>query len=273
MIKEYAHAKLNLALDVLKKREDGYHELRMIAVPLALFDELEFTIGEKITLEETMPIEDNAVLRTAHAMQKAFNVKQGAHIRLVKNIPIGSGLGGESADIAATLRGLNRLWELGRELEELEELALSLGSDTLFCLYERPAYIMGRGEHLLFIDKPPIEGVHLFFNGIDVSTKEIFHAHKTVRKTRRFERLFTLYLNESYELFFKRTYNDLLKTALTRYPELKKHYVELKRKHEKIMMTGSGSTFFSLDLPFSKRKKVNIFEKENKKYVKTTLKP
>lgn len=273
MIKERAHAKLNLALDVLGKREDGYHELRMILVPLELSDELEFTAGEGITLEEDVVIEDNAVLRTAYAMQKAFDVTKGARIKLVKNIPIGSGLGGESADIAATLRGLNRLWELGLELEELEELALSLGSDTLFCLYQRPAYVMGRGEYLLFIDRPPIEGVHLFFNGLDISTKEVFKAHRTRRKTRRFERLFALYLNESYELFFRRTYNDLLKTALTRYPELKKHYIELKRNLGDIMMTGSGSTFFYLDLPFSKQNKVNISEKDNKNHVKTTLKP
>ncbi|MFP4177284.1 MAG: 4-(cytidine 5'-diphospho)-2-C-methyl-D-erythritol kinase [Acholeplasmataceae bacterium] len=273
MIKERAHAKLNLALDVHGKRTDGYHDLRMILVPLELSDELRFTPAESITLEERIPIPDNAVLRAAFAMQQAFGVSKGARIELVKNIPIGSGLGGESADIAATLRGLNRLWELGLELEELEELALSLGSDTLFCLYERPAYVMGRGEHLLFIEPPPIEGVHLFFNGLDISTEEVFKAHRTRRKRRRFDRLFALYLNESYELFFERTYNDLLKTALMRYPELKSYYYELKKRFRNVMMTGSGSAFFYLDLPFSKPKEVNISLKYNKKHVKTTLKP
>ena len=178
MIKEFAHAKINLALDVVRKRKDGYHELQMIMVPIDLFDTLEFELADKITLESDISIENNAVIKAAKLMQTRFNINKGVKIKLSKKIPIGAGLGGGSADIAATLRGLNQLWELNLELEDLEELALALGSDTLFCLHNKPALVYGRGENLLFIDTPKIESIYLLISDINVSTANVFKNHK-----------------------------------------------------------------------------------------------
>lgn len=112
MIVEYAFAKLNLALDVVRKRNDGFHDLKMIMVPLELSDILTFEESKEIILESNVSIENNAILKTVHLMKEMFNVTDGVKIKLDKRIPIGAGLGGGSADIAATVRGLNQLWNL-----------------------------------------------------------------------------------------------------------------------------------------------------------------
>ena len=105
-------------INVIGARKDGYHELQMIMVPIDLFDTLEFELADKITLESDISIENNAVIKAAKLMQTRFNINKGVKIKLSKKIPIGAGLGGASADIAATLRGLNQLWELNLELED-----------------------------------------------------------------------------------------------------------------------------------------------------------
>ncbi|OHE24802.1 MAG: 4-(cytidine 5'-diphospho)-2-C-methyl-D-erythritol kinase, partial [Tenericutes bacterium GWA2_35_7] len=133
MIVEKAYAKINIALDVVRKRKDGYHDLKMIMIPLELHDVITFSHHDKdIILNSEVPIENNAIIKTAKLIKSMFDVKQGAIITLEKHIPIGAGLGGGSADIAATIRGLNQLWELDLSTEKQEEIALKLGSDTLF---------------------------------------------------------------------------------------------------------------------------------------------
>ncbi len=224
MIKELAYAKINLALDVVGKRSDGYHELKMIMIPINLHDVLTFEKDDFIHLDSNLFIENNAILKTAFKMKEQYHVLSGAHIKLTKNIPIGGGLAGGSADIAATIRGLNQLWELNLSLPNMETIALSLGSDTLFCLHNRPAYVHGRGENILFIKTPPIKSIYLFPSPINVSTKKIFENHQISYHIHRFDRLFKRYVNEKYRSFFKRTYNSLTKTTLTCYPELKESY-------------------------------------------------
>jgi 4-diphosphocytidyl-2-C-methyl-D-erythritol kinase len=244
MIKEYAYAKVNLALDVVGKRSDGYHDLKMIMIPIELADELTFEKSDELILNANVEIQDNSVLKAARLLQEKSGVRAGARITLLKKIPIGAGLAGGSADIAATLRGLNRLWELNLELKDLEALALSLGSDTLFCLYNRPAYVFGRGEHLLFIHTPPIEKILLFSPSVSVLTGHVFSHHQTRHQPKQFDRLFRLYLNDHYRAFFRRTYNHLTPTTLKLYPELKTVFETIRKISRYGLMSGSGSTFF-----------------------------
>ncbi|PKK92756.1 MAG: 4-(cytidine 5'-diphospho)-2-C-methyl-D-erythritol kinase [Tenericutes bacterium HGW-Tenericutes-6] len=247
MITEKAYAKLNLALDVVGKRSDGYHDLNMIMIPLELFDLLTFEKAKDISLSSNIFIENNAIIKAAELMKETFSIEEGVKIKLEKHIPIGAGLAGGSADIAATLRGLNRLWELNLPLEDLEELALKLGSDTLFCLHNQTAYVSKRGDEMLYINTPPIEHIYLFPQEVEVSTRKVFQHHKIAYKKRRFQMLLIHYLNENYDLFFKKTYNALLKTTLSCYPSLKKIYRSLKKIDKHVMMTGSGSTFYIID--------------------------
>lgn len=269
MIKEKAYAKINLALDVVNKRKDGYHELKMIMIPIDLFDTLCFEPCETIILKSDIEIENNAILKAAERMKLKFNVDKGAKITLQKRIPMGAGLGGGSADIAATLRGLNRLWELNLQLEDLEEIALELGSDTLFCLYDKPALVYGRGENLLFVDIPKIELIYLIISDINVSTANVFKHHKISYRTKQFDRLFRNYLNQKYDLFFNKTYNKLTKTTLKCYPELKRVYKDTKRVDSHAMMSGSGSTFYILTIEQNATILEEKFNKYSLQYLKT----
>lgn len=269
MIKENAYAKINLALDVVKKRTDGYHELQMIMIPIDLHDSLVFENHEDIILESNVEIENNSIIKTAQRMKLLYNVSQGAKITLEKKIPIGAGLGGGSADIAATLRGLNQLWKLNLELEDLEEIALELGSDTLFCLYDKPALVYGRGENLLYVDMPNIESIYLIISDVNVSTANVFSHHKIKYRSKQFDKLFRSYLNQKYNLFFKKTYNKLTQTTLKCYPTLKRVYKEAKSVDSHVLMSGSGSTFFILPIKQNEMVLENKFNKYGIHYLKT----
>ncbi len=254
MIEERAYAKLNLALDVVKKRADGYHELNMIMIPIDLYDTLYFELSNGIELFSDVEIKDNAILKTAQLLKETYHVNKGAKISLKKTIPIGAGLAGGSADIAATLRGLNQLWELELPLSELESLALRLGSDTLFCLYNKPAYVYGRGEHLLFIDRFIDVPIYLFFPNVAVSTKTIFEHHQILAQPQKFQRILSLYINHRYKKMMHETFNQLLETTLFCYPELVPYYKKIRQISRDVMMSGSGSTFFLVSFKENQRK-------------------
>ena len=246
MIKEQAFAKINLALDVYRKREDGYHELKMIMMPIDLHDVITFEENDALVVTSSIHIENNAVIKTAELIKSRYHVLKGANIHVEKHIPIGAGLAGGSADIAATIRGLNQLWELNLSIKDMENIAITLGSDTLFCLHNKTAYVYGRGEHLLFVQNPPIDKIYLIQSAVHASTKVVFENHRLVSKKHTFNRLFKSYINEKYRRFFRKTYNDLTKTTLSIYPELNEIYQKLKKSKIPFMMSGSGSTFYIL---------------------------
>ncbi|GEK89519.1 4-diphosphocytidyl-2-C-methyl-D-erythritol kinase [Alkalibacterium putridalgicola] len=148
---EKAPAKINLCLNVLRKREDGFHEMEMLMTPIDLADRLTFSLLDReISLDSNssfMPLDErNIVYKTAQLLKDTYQVTQGADIYIEKNIPIAAGLGGGSSDAAATLRGLNRLWNLELSLDELARLGEQIGSDVPFCVYNQTAFVSGRGE-------------------------------------------------------------------------------------------------------------------------------
>ncbi len=187
---ETAYAKINLALHVRDKRADGYHELETIFAFAEHGDLLSAEIADTLSLSIDGPFcaeldcgDTNLIIRAAKAVQVAMKTTQGAQLYLTKNLPIASGIGGGSADAAATLRLLIRLWKLDISQEALENIALQLGSDVPACVKSESAIGMGRGEEL--------ETVPFAFTGISillvnpripVSTAAIFHAWDGVDK-------------------------------------------------------------------------------------------
>ena len=152
-------AKLNLFLEVLGRRPDGYHELETVMVSIGLYDTLSFNESETgqtrlrsrccFSASALSVGEDNLIVQAAELLREATGCRRGVSIRLVKRIPIQAGLGGGSSDAAATLVGLNRLWRLGLPRAELHRLAASLGSDVNFFLDSpRAAACRGRGERV-----------------------------------------------------------------------------------------------------------------------------
>ena len=176
-----ARAKINWTLDVVGRREDGYHLLDMLMQPLALHDTLKIEPAEGLFLtidgaESLSAGEDNLILRAAKALRQAGDVKSGAAIALTKRIPMGAGLGGGSADAAAALKGLNALWGLGFDLNQLCAIGEKLGADIPFCLHDAPRRAQGIGEMLT----PIVSGVFplvLLQPCAALSTKEVFAAY------------------------------------------------------------------------------------------------
>src|SRR2546428_1535277 len=144
-----APAKINLSLEVLGRRPDGYHEIRSVMQTIYLRDELQFEAAEALTLEVSGPhaaSEEDLVLKAARALAHAAGRRAGARITLRKRIPVGAGLGGGSSDAAATLRCLNELWVLRLGRKEIAGIAAEVGSDVPFFVYGGTALVEGMGE-------------------------------------------------------------------------------------------------------------------------------
>jgi 4-diphosphocytidyl-2-C-methyl-D-erythritol kinase len=151
MLTVLAPAKINLTLEVLGKRPDGYHQIRSVIQSINLCDSLRFRLSDDIEFSCDNPslvLEESLVSRATALLQQATSCSKGATVEISKRIPLTSGLGGDSSDAAAILRGLNRLWQLGLSLKELLELTSRLGSDVAFFLYGGTALVEGRGERV-----------------------------------------------------------------------------------------------------------------------------
>jgi 4-diphosphocytidyl-2-C-methyl-D-erythritol kinase len=181
MLQSRAPAKVNLYLHVTGKRADGYHLLDSLAVFPDVADDVRVTHADNLELARIMgefgdlldPEPDNLMLRAARALAAAAGIPALARLHLVKNLPVASGIGGGSADAAATLRLLRAHWRLNLPLHEI---ALSLGADVPVCLDSRPARMSGIGEILSPSPKLPNFGMLLVNPGIQVPTADVFRA-------------------------------------------------------------------------------------------------
>lgn len=267
MIKEKAYAKLNLTLNVIGKLDNGFHELKSIMVPVVdLFDELYFE--ENGTDEFKVigcDILNNSIIKAAKAFQTKYKTT-GANIHLVKRIPLEAGLAGGSADSSATLRGLNKLFGVNAPLKELEELAKELGSDNVFCLYNKAAICGGRGEKLEFINIPFSFEVTLVKPKFGLLTKEVF-SQVILNKEVDLSNVLLALKNNDYLLLDKSIFNDLLIPATKVEPKLKEIISSLNENKVNCHMSGSGSCLYLLT-----DKELKTFDIESVYYAKHLVK-
>ena len=185
MIRVEAPAKLNLYLHITGRRADGYHELDSLVSFAALADTLEIAPSDTLALTVSGPFAgaldagNNLVTRAAAALAERLGRTADVRIALHKRIPVAAGLGGGSADVAAALRGLARMWQLGTDhADDLQEIALSLGADVPVCLNSRAAYMAGIGEALSAPPQLPTCTVILVNPGVPVPTGSVFAARR-----------------------------------------------------------------------------------------------
>ncbi|OYD06373.1 4-(cytidine 5'-diphospho)-2-C-methyl-D-erythritol kinase [Paludifilum halophilum] len=249
-----APAKINLTLDVLHKRADGYHELEMVMTTIDLADRIDLTeTSGGIQLESTsgfVPYDErNLAYRAAVLIKERFSIKKGVRILIHKHIPVAAGLAGGSSDAAATLKGLNRMWNLGLSREELEEWGLELGSDVPFCVHGGTAIARGRGERLVSAASPPPCWVILAKPPHGVSTAEVFGALRMDRVTRRpnLDGMLNALESKDFHGVCRHLENVLESVTIPAYPKVRR----LKEKMaafgaEGVLMSGSGPTVFGL---------------------------
>ncbi|MDQ0495974.1 4-(cytidine 5'-diphospho)-2-C-methyl-D-erythritol kinase [Paenibacillus brasilensis] len=254
-IYEKAPAKINLMLDVLHKRNDGYHEVEMIMTMVDLSDRL--TMSElprdAIIISSQagyIPLDEkNLAFQAARLIKERYNVSTGVHIHLDKHIPVAAGLAGGSSDAAAALRGLNKLWRLGISDAELRVLGAELGSDVPFCITGGTALASGRGELLKPLPNPPQCWVILAKPPINVSTAEVYGRVKADQiahhpSARQMENAIR---NASFTEVCNALGNVLEDVTLKLYPEvehLKNSMIRLGA--DGVLMSGSGPTVFGL---------------------------
>ncbi|MDO5782520.1 MAG: 4-(cytidine 5'-diphospho)-2-C-methyl-D-erythritol kinase [Eubacteriales bacterium] len=177
-----ALAKINLGLDILRKREDGYHEVRMIMQTIQMYDVLEMKKVKKpgISLTVNYPYipndERNLVYKAAKLLMDEFQVKEGVQIRLEKFIPVAAGMAGGSSDAAAALVGINRLFKLGLSEKDLMDRAVNIGADVPYCVMRGTALAEGIGEKLTRIVQVPDCYVLVGKPGISVSTRTAYES-------------------------------------------------------------------------------------------------
>jgi 4-diphosphocytidyl-2-C-methyl-D-erythritol kinase len=180
---ETAYAKINLALHVRRRRPDGYHDLESLFAFAVDGDILSAEPSDALSLTISGPFAaglttngDNLVMRAALALRSAFEITAGAALSLEKNLPVASGIGGGSADAAAALRMLSRLWGVDRNAPQLSEIAIKLGADVPACLASVTLFGDGKGDVLTSVDVPALSGTPLLLvnPGVALSTAQVF---------------------------------------------------------------------------------------------------
>lgn len=265
-----AFAKINLALDVLGKRQDGYHEVETIMQGIDLHDIIALEpapqgINLSCNWKELGTGPSNLAYRAAGLLMKNYNIS-GVKIHLEKKIPLAAGLAGGSTDAAAVLLGINQLFSLGLSMEKLQELAATLGSDVPFCLSPLTALARGRGEVINELSPCPQLRLVLLKPSFGVSTKEVYEHIDKVKISRRpnVQELIRAIKSQNINLLFTSIGNVLEYSTFDLYPQMRFFRQELLDKGaSSVMMSGSGPTMVAfLQDTMSAHQMVTVLKKQ-----------
>lgn len=250
-----ALAKINLGLDVVRRREDGYHEVRMVMQTIHLFDRLEMAKNSSGEISITTNLlflptnRNNLVYRAAELLREEFQIKDGLTINLHKHIPVAAGMAGGSTDAAAVLYGMNRMFNLGLKREELMERGVKIGADVPYCIMRGTALAEGIGEKLTAL--PPMVKCPVLIAKpqISVSTKFVYENLRLNDKTVHpdIDALVENIRKKDLNAVASEMGNVLETVTIPNYPviaQIKEHMLE----HGAVgaMMSGSGPTVFGL---------------------------
>lgn len=247
-----AFAKINLGLEVLFRREDGYHELRTIFQTIDLCDRLSFQKAERgITLDvddPALPTDGgNLVTKAAEALARHAGREAGVSIRIEKKIPLGSGLGGGSSDAAVTLLALNSLWGLGLPLADLDALARGLGADVPFFLYGGTALGIGRGDEVYPLARQARFPIVLVLPAFSVETADLFRSLVLTKRESSLTLQYFASSGSDREDTFLYVVNDLESATMKRFPSIEGHLESLLELGAAASsMSGSGSAVFGV---------------------------
>ena len=251
-----SRAKINLSIDVLGKRQDGYHLVEMIMQTIDLYDLIEINEkdNDQITIKSTsdeIPLDcNNLVYKAANLIKKTFNINKGVEIHIKKNIPVAAGMAGGSSNAAAVLVGLNKLWNLNLSNQQLEKIGLKLGADVPFCINGGAVLASGIGEELT-----PIKGltkdvcILVCKPDLFVSTKEVYECidSKDIDKRPNNKFLIECLKNEDTRQLAENIFNVLEGVTMDKHPVIQQiKDIMTNNRALGAMMSGSGPTVFGL---------------------------
>ncbi|MFV0519832.1 MAG: 4-(cytidine 5'-diphospho)-2-C-methyl-D-erythritol kinase [Lachnospirales bacterium] len=249
-----AYAKINIALEVLDKREDGYHNLKMIMQKISLCDKLTFSKNNKkeINIHSDVHIsnkEDNLIYKSIMALSKASDKEIYVDVTVDKKIPKEAGLGGGSSDCATTLIAINEMFNLSFSINELEKIGAKLGADVPYCLHNETMIAEGIGDILTPIKDMPPCYILVVKPTVGVETKFVFQNFKVedIQKRPNFEKLLEAFETRDITLVSRELCNNLEDVTLKLYPEVSDVKKIILNNHcINALMSGSGSTVFGI---------------------------
>lgn len=259
-----AFAKINLGLDVIRRREDGYHEVRMIMQTIQMYDQLEMEKKNIPGIDLTtnlsyIPVnENNLVYKAAKLLMDQYHIREGVSIDLNKFIPVAAGMAGGSSDAAATLVGMNKLFHLGLSKEELMKIGVKIGADVPYCIMRGTALSEGIGEKLTPLSPMPSCYILIGKSGISVSTKFVYTNLKLNEHTKHpdIDGMLQALKQQDLRGITDRMENVLESVTIPAYPvieEIKNHMKEHGALNA--LMSGSGPTVFGI---FDDKKKAEF---------------
>ncbi|MGN0376605.1 MAG: 4-(cytidine 5'-diphospho)-2-C-methyl-D-erythritol kinase [Suilimivivens sp.] len=250
-----AYAKINLGLDVIRRRPDGYHEVKMIMQTVGIYDVLTFQKTEepliRISLDNAeLPCDrGNLIYKAAELIMQTFGIREGVKITLQKNIPIAAGMAGGSTDAAAVFHGLNELFQLHMNLEKMKKLGVKIGADVPYCIMGGTAFSEGIGEILTPVSAPPKAYLLIAKPDINVSTKFVYenlHAD-TLSVHPDIDGMVEALKLGDLKGITERMGNVLETVTVKEYPIIEKIKDEMKKAGaENALMSGSGPTVFGI---------------------------
>lgn len=266
-----ANAKVNLSLDVVRRREDNYHDLEMIMQEIDLADKIfikEIDVDEIRVLcnRDDIPTDEtNIVYKISYTIKNRFNIDKGLEIKIDKNIPIAAGLGGGSADAAATIKGLNKLWNLNMSEQDMIDISKPLGADIPFCIIGGTAVARGIGDKLTKISGLKETMILLVNPEIGVSTKFVYQSLNldVIEKRPDTGKLVDAIQANDLNYIANNMVNVLETVTIKEYPLIDKIKEEMIQYGAiGSLMSGSGSTVFGI---FDDESAIDNAEKEFRK--------
>lgn len=250
-MRKKCYAKINLILDVIEKRKDGYHNIDGVMQLIDLYDYLNVEIADEFKItsnSKDIPLDEkNLVYRAYKIMQEKYNFKEKFSIHIEKNIPVSAGIAGGSTNAAMTINLIDEILNLGLSLEEKKEVGRLVGADVPYILTGKTARTRGVGDIIDVLSEIKETKILIVNNGVEISTPYVYGNIIPSGKNDRVDNLIKLYNEEKYDEFFDGIFNSMEKISIKYCPkiqEIKDKMLEFNAK--KALMSGSGPTVFGI---------------------------
>lgn len=250
-MKKKSYAKINLTLDVIEKRQDGYHNIDGIMQMIDLYDEVEVKNSDKFEItsnSKDIPLDErNLVYKVYKILKEKYKFNERFSIRIEKNIPVSAGIAGGSTNSAVVIEMIDEILGLNMSLDDKKQIGKSVGADIPYLLVGKTARTRGIGDELEILDSLPTTDILIVNNGIEIATPYVYSNIVPSGNSDRIDKLINVYKNKNYDEFFKGLYNVMEKVSISYCPEIQ----NIKDKmYEfnciKSLMSGSGPTVFGI---------------------------
>ena len=250
-MKKKSYAKINLILDVIEKRQDGYHNIDGIMQMIDLYDEVEVKISDKFEItsnSKDIPLDEkNLVYKVYKALKEKYKFNERFSILIEKNIPVSAGIAGGSTNSAVVIEMIDEILGLNMSLDDKKQIGKSVGADIPYLLVGKTARTRGIGDELEILDSLPTTDILIVNNGVEIATPYVYSNIVPSGNSDRIDKLINVYKNKNYDEYFKGLYNVMEKVSISYCPEIQ----NIKDKmYEfnciKSLMSGSGPTVFGI---------------------------